>query len=130
MTNPAIATQVHQSLDVHGHFTAQITFDGELADLRAKCRDFGVRQIFHECRRADTCAFTRLFSLRATHAEDGRESDHDVFVHRNVDAGDAGHCGHSPRRKARNCKLKTLSSQCFKDYEISPDAAYDAHLSR
>ncbi len=27
MTNPSITTQIHQSLDVHGYFTAKITLD-------------------------------------------------------------------------------------------------------
>jgi hypothetical protein len=53
-----------------------------------------------------------------------------VFVHRNVDAGDAGHCSLSPRRKARNFKLKNLVTQCFKSNEISPDAACAGHLNR
>src|SRR4030095_1974995 len=36
MTDAAIAAEVHQSLDVHGDFAAQIAFDRQLADLRAQ----------------------------------------------------------------------------------------------
>jgi hypothetical protein len=32
MTETTVATNVHQTLDVHGGFTAQVTFNGELGD--------------------------------------------------------------------------------------------------
>jgi hypothetical protein len=35
MAETAVATDVHQTLDVHRGFTTQVTLDGELADLVA-----------------------------------------------------------------------------------------------
>jgi len=35
MTETAVATDVHQTLDVHGGFTTQVTFDGDTSDLIA-----------------------------------------------------------------------------------------------
>src|SRR5262245_42187392 len=41
MTLAAVAAQVHQTLDVHGHFAAQIAFDGKFADLLAQLVHLG-----------------------------------------------------------------------------------------
>jgi hypothetical protein len=41
----AVATQVHQTLDVHGQFTTQIAFDDELGDFVTQLFQFAVVQI-------------------------------------------------------------------------------------
>jgi hypothetical protein len=46
MTHTAVATQVHQTLDVHGQFTTQIAFDDEFCYFIAQLFQFAVVQIF------------------------------------------------------------------------------------
>jgi predicted adenylyl cyclase CyaB len=43
MAQATVATKVHQTLDAHRDFAAQITFDGELADLVARANTFSIR---------------------------------------------------------------------------------------
>jgi hypothetical protein len=45
MPQPAITTEVHQALDIHGNFTAQIAFHRESTDLRADTLDFSIGQV-------------------------------------------------------------------------------------
>jgi len=45
MTVATVATEVHQTLDAHGHFAAQVAFDGEFADLGAQRFEFGFGQV-------------------------------------------------------------------------------------
>ena len=46
MTHAAVATQIHQTLDVHGQFTTQIAFDDEFTYFIAQLFQFAVIQIF------------------------------------------------------------------------------------
>src|SRR5690606_22167191 len=45
MTHPAVAAEVHQSLDRHGHFAPQVALDGELADAVAQALELGVAEV-------------------------------------------------------------------------------------
>ena len=45
MAEATIAADVHQTLDVHRGFTAQVTFNGELLDLLANFFQIAIRQI-------------------------------------------------------------------------------------
>jgi len=45
MAQPAITTEVHQSLDVHRDLAAQIAFNGQLVDLIANLLEIAIRQI-------------------------------------------------------------------------------------
>src|SRR6185436_12434274 len=127
MTDAAIAAEIHQAFDVHRDFAAQIAFDRQLADLRAQGSDFGLGEVLHDRVRFHVGACASLESLRAADAEDRREADPHVLVHRNVDAGDTSHCLElsCARRKARKFKLKTLETQCIKRRaEARPTACY------
>jgi hypothetical protein len=108
MTDPAVAAQVHQTLDVDGHFAAQITFDRHPTDLVPDLFQVAIGEILdllgegHSNRRTDF--------LRSGTADpiNGGQTDFGVLVLRNVDTGDTCH-GVNP--------LLTV---------ISPDAACDA----
>jgi len=41
-----VATNVHQTLDVHGCFATQVTFNGDQCDLIANFFQVAIRQIF------------------------------------------------------------------------------------
>ena len=45
MAKPTETANVHQTLDVHGGFAAQVTLDGEQGDLIADFFQIGVGQI-------------------------------------------------------------------------------------
>jgi hypothetical protein len=43
----AIATQVHETLDIHRYLTAKIAFDGQLRDSAAEICNLRFRQVFN-----------------------------------------------------------------------------------
>src|SRR5262245_17657629 len=45
MTDAAVATEIEQPLDAHRHLSAQITFDGHLADFAANRVEVRLRKI-------------------------------------------------------------------------------------
>src|SRR3990167_5820823 len=51
MTQAAIATQVHQALDFHVHFTTQVAFGIHLGYFATQLLDLLVREIFNLCSR-------------------------------------------------------------------------------
>jgi hypothetical protein len=91
MTETTVATDVHQTLDVHGGFAAQVTLDGELSDLVADLFEISVRQILDLFGIGDATSFANLARAGATNAEDGGETDLRVLVRRNIDTSDTCH---------------------------------------
>ena len=54
MAQAAVAANFHQTLDVHLHFAAQVTFDSEVTGhIFAQGGGFSFRQIFDTGRRVD-----------------------------------------------------------------------------
>src|SRR5678815_383455 len=53
MPRAAVAAEVHQPLDAHGHFAAEVALDAELAHLLADLVHLGVREILDLGRRLD-----------------------------------------------------------------------------
>jgi hypothetical protein len=47
VTDSAIATEIHQTLDVHRNFTAQIAFNFELRNRSSEVRNLWLSEIFH-----------------------------------------------------------------------------------
>src|SRR5918999_4242249 len=101
MTDTSVTSKVHQALDVHRHFTAQVALDREPADLRTQRGDFRFGEILHERVELHAGSGTRLLCLRVTDAIDMGESHPHMFVHRYVDAGDTGHFASTPRDEKR-----------------------------
>src|SRR6185369_5711641 len=86
--DPAVGTDVHQSLDVHRHFGAQRTFDLVVAlDDAADLVDVRIREIAHAERRIDARLLYDLRRVLAADPIDVRETDLELFVARKVDAG-------------------------------------------
>jgi hypothetical protein len=88
----AVAAEVHQALDVHLHFTAQIAFDlvvrlEQLTDLL----DVVLGELFGLLRRGDPGALADLERERLPHAVKVGERIRDVLVTRKVDACDTSH---------------------------------------
>jgi hypothetical protein len=91
VADAAIAAQVHQALDVHGHFAAQVALDRELRDLGAQRRHFGVGQILDLDAVLDPGRIANAARTAVADAENVGQTDDDMLVHRNVDAGDTRH---------------------------------------
>ena len=60
MTDTPVATQVHQPLDAHGHFTAQIAFHRQLANLRTQGSHFGIGEVLDQGLRLDAGSGARF----------------------------------------------------------------------
>ncbi|MPL95823.1 hypothetical protein SDC9_41995 [bioreactor metagenome] len=87
VTQAAVAAEVHQTLDVHRHFTAQVALDREVGvDVFADGEHFGVGQIVHAAGRIDADGLDDLGGEHRADAVDVLKSDRDAFPGRNVDA--------------------------------------------
>src|SRR5690606_17295783 len=88
VTETAIATDVHQTLDVHSRFATQITLDRVLSDLIANLFELSIVQILDLLRIRNAASLTDLAGAGATDTIDGRQADLCVLMRRNVDASD------------------------------------------
>ena len=88
MAETTVATDVHQALDVHRGFTAQITFDGELSDLVANFFQITVREVLDLLGVLDATGFANLASAGTTNAIDGGQANLSMLMRRNIDASD------------------------------------------
>src|SRR5581483_9550801 len=88
--------EVHQALDVHGHFAAEVALDSEFRDLGTDRVHLGLGEILHF--RVGIHARALASSPRAcpTDAIDVRQPDPHVLVHRYVDAGYTCHMSLTP----------------------------------
>src|SRR6476646_214727 len=91
MADPAIAAEVHQSLDAHRHLAAQIAFDGEFADVLAQLVHLRIGQILDLRVGCDTRRDANRLRARAADAVDRRKRDLRVLMIRNVYACNTGH---------------------------------------
>src|SRR3990167_8202061 len=91
MTQAAIATQVHQALDFHVHFTTQVTFGIHLGYFATQLLDLLVREIFDLYRRINAGSCTDYLCSSATNTKDVGQRDNSVLVIRNVYACNTGH---------------------------------------
>jgi hypothetical protein len=91
VTQAAVAAEVHQALDVHVDFAAQVTFSGELGDFATQLLDLLVREILDFRRRVDPGGRPDVLRGSATATLDVGQRDNSVFVIRNVDACNTGH---------------------------------------
>src|SRR5689334_17864809 len=91
VAHATVGAEVHQALDVHRVLAAQIAFDGGLSQRRTDRVHFRLGEVLHLGGRLDARRLADRDRTRTTHAEDVRETDDDVLVHRDVDAGNTCH---------------------------------------
>ena len=60
MADAPIAPKIHEALDAHGYFAAQITFDGKPRNFATDPFDFRLGQILDLDVRCDTRCFTDI----------------------------------------------------------------------
>src|SRR5262245_62557591 len=92
MSQPAIAAEIHQPLDVHGDFASQVTLDHIVAvDDLADLQHFLIGQLRHPAGVGDSDFLHDFVGLFRPDAMDILQCNNDPFVGWYVDAGDAGH---------------------------------------
>src|SRR5215469_11184725 len=83
MPQPAIAAQIHQPLDVHGHFTPQVAFHDVVAvDDFAELEHFLVGELRYPARVGDRDFLHDLLGLGWADAMDVLQRDHHALVGR------------------------------------------------
>jgi hypothetical protein len=91
MTEAAVAADVHQALDVHRGFAAQVTLDGVQADLIANLFKIAVSQILDLFAVSNPTSLADFASASATDAENSRQADFGMLMRRNIDTSDTSH---------------------------------------
>src|SRR5512147_884349 len=87
----SITTEVHQSLDAHRDFAAQIPFDGDLADFASDRVEVCFGQVLNLRARIHAGRFADALRRRAADAVDIGQRNDRVFVVWDVDTGDSRH---------------------------------------
>jgi hypothetical protein len=96
VANAAIAAQIHEPLDAHGHLAPQVAFDRELLDLFAQPVHVGVGEILDLGRFLDAGSDADRLRPRTADAVNRGERDFRVLMIGNVDACNTGHSGYLP----------------------------------
>src|SRR3954465_980991 len=92
MAEPAVAAEVHEPLDVHRHFAAQVAFDLVVAvDGLTDLQHFRVGQLVDAALRRDADLVDDLLGELLANAVNVLKRNDDVLVGRNVDAGYTSH---------------------------------------
>jgi hypothetical protein len=92
MSQSAIAPDVHQALDIHGDFPAQIAFDPHLlVDDLADAIDLIVGQIAHSRIRADIRPLEKLLARMQPNTEDIGQRRFDSLISREIDSRNSRH---------------------------------------
>src|SRR5581483_9662573 len=110
MPHPAVAAEVHQPLDAHGHFAAQVALDRELADLLANAVHLRVGKVLDLACGLDPGRDQDRLRAWTPDAIDRRQRNLGMLVIRNVDACYTSH------RSLRSlclfsCPLSAISCQ-------------------
>jgi hypothetical protein len=84
---PAVRSNVHQSLDVRGNLAPQIALDPIIArNHRRDPADFVISQVFHPGIRIYTCCFENVIGAGAADPENVGKADFHTFFPRQVNA--------------------------------------------
>jgi hypothetical protein len=99
MPNATVAAEIHQALDVHRRFTAQIAFNDELADFFTQLFEVCVVQVFDLLRKCHTSSDANVARARAAYTVNCRQADFSVLVIRDVNPCDTSHCFSSNKKR-------------------------------
>src|SRR5215510_2920827 len=92
MTQPSVAAEVHQPLDIHRHLAPQVALDYVVAvDDFANLQHFLVGQLRYPAGLRNTDFLHDFICLFRPDAMDILQCNNNAFVGRYIDAGDAGH---------------------------------------
>ena len=85
MTQTAVATQVHQTLDVHGQLTAQIAFHDELGDFVTQLFQLVIVQVLDLLVGRNAGSSANVLCARTANTIDGGQADYGVLMVGDVD---------------------------------------------
>src|SRR5690606_26516516 len=91
VTKAAVAGQVHQTLDGHADFTAEVALYRELADFGAQALDVRLRKVADLRGRIHACGIADLLRTGTANAVDALQPNPDVFLGRQVDTCNTRH---------------------------------------
>jgi hypothetical protein len=91
MAETTVATDVHQTLDVHRRLATQITLDRELRDVIPDFFQVRIGQIFDFLGISNATGFADFASAGATDTKNGGQANFGMLLRRNVDASDTCH---------------------------------------
>jgi hypothetical protein len=91
VAHATVTANVHQALDVHRGFAAQITFDGETANRVTQLFQITVVKVFDLFGGCDGASVTDLASARRADAKNRCQANPRVFVGGNVDTSNTCH---------------------------------------
>ena len=91
VTNPPVASEIHQSLDVHRHFPAQIALGNALCNFGAQCVELGLRQVTYRHIRTDFSRLTYRECAGPPYAVYVRQRDPHMFPVGDVDSSNSCH---------------------------------------
>jgi hypothetical protein len=98
VTQTAVTAEVHQPLDVHRHFTAQIAFDAVLADLGAQGLHLALREVLDRPVRSHAGGLANSRGAGLTDTVKRGQGDHGMLVDREIDSSDSRHSNVLPVR--------------------------------
>src|SRR6056297_2810390 len=106
VTQTTVATEVHQTLDVHLHLAAKIALDGEIGvDMLADLEHLGIGQLVHATRLVDADGIAYLASGGLANSGDIGQRDGNALGGGDVDPCDTCQEVSSFELRARNARL-------------------------
>ena len=96
MANSPITSKIHQSLDVHRYFPAQIAFGDPLPHLTSQQVEFRLRQTSNRHFGRNARRGADLERLSPTNAKNVRQGDPHMLPVGDVDSGNSCHCDMVP----------------------------------
>jgi hypothetical protein len=91
MTETAIATKIHEALDIHGYFTPQITFDRKFGHVIPQLIHLSIRDILDLGRCINTGRRANLPRPSATYAINRSQCDLGMLMIWDIYSSDTGH---------------------------------------
>jgi hypothetical protein len=91
MAQTAVATQIHQPFDVHGHFSTQIALYVHLRNKRPQLIQLSLRQFTNLGGLGNIADFTQSLGLSFANAINMGERYHRMLMIWNIDSGDTRH---------------------------------------
>src|SRR5579872_321515 len=127
-----VAAQIHQTLDVHGHFAPQVAFDDVVAvDHFTQLKYFLIGELRNPPRLGDRNLFHDFLGFGIADAMDVLERDHNALVGRYVDARDTSHFSYSLRPPpAVPARLSGMAVSRCSSIALSPETATNVKRQR
>ena len=88
MAKATITTNIHQSFDVHGCFTTQVTFDGKKSNLIPDFFQISVSKVLYLLGEINCTGFANLASARATNSKNCSETNLSMLLRGNINTSD------------------------------------------